>query len=156
MWPGYHMFIRKQCQHLVSEWTLGLMNVLKYHWCETCLLSQAVLKHVVSKDVIFKKSVQGTSCVSCQELRNLWHCSISKDFMWCIKENVNMWVTSGSYVCGSHPDYFMGQWVKWVNRCDPLSTLVCVCVCGVCVCVCVWCVCLCVCVCVNWKPSISI
>ena len=28
------------------------------------------------------------------------------------------WVTSGS-----HPDYSMGQWVKWVNGCDPLSTL---------------------------------
>ena len=28
------------------------------------------------------------------------------------------WVTSGS-----HPDYSMGHWVKWVNRCDPLSTL---------------------------------
>ena len=33
------------------------MNALKYHWCETSLLSQAVLKHVVSKDFIFKKSV---------------------------------------------------------------------------------------------------
>ena len=33
-----------------------------------------------------------------------------------------MWVTSGSYV-DHHPDYFVGQWVKWVNRCDPLSTL---------------------------------
>ena len=29
------------------------------------------------------------------------------------------WVTSGS-----HPDYSMGHWVKWVNRCDPLSTLI--------------------------------
>ena len=32
------------------------MNALKYHWCETSLLSQAVLKHVsdpVSKDFIF-------------------------------------------------------------------------------------------------------
>ena len=26
-------------------------------------------------------------------------------------------------ICGSHPDCSMGQWVKWVNRCDPLSTL---------------------------------
>ena len=24
---------------------------------------------------------------------------------------------------GSHPDCSVGQWVKWVNRCDPLSTL---------------------------------
>ena len=31
-------------------------------------------------------------------------------------------------ICGSHPDCFVGQWVKWVIMCDPLSTLVCVCV----------------------------
>ena len=30
----------------------------------------------------------------------------------------NIWV-----ICGSHPDCFVGQWVKWVNRCDPFSTL---------------------------------
>ena len=41
------MFFRKQCWHLVSEGTLDLMNALKYH-CKTSLLSQAVLKHVVS------------------------------------------------------------------------------------------------------------
>ena len=35
----------------------------EYHWCETSLLSQAVLKHVVSKDFTFKKSVQGTGSV---------------------------------------------------------------------------------------------
>ena len=37
------------------------MNALKFHCCKTSLLSQAALKHVVSKDFIFKKSVQGTS-----------------------------------------------------------------------------------------------
>ena len=30
----------------------------------------------------------------------------------------NMWVTSGS-----HPDCSVGQWVKYVSRCDPLSIL---------------------------------
>ena len=53
----------------VSEWILGLMNAPKYHWCETSLLSQAILKHVVSKDFIFKKSVQETGPVACQEWR---------------------------------------------------------------------------------------
>ena len=44
------------------------MNALKYHWCETSFfLSQAVLKHAVSKDFIFKKSVQGNGSASCQE-----------------------------------------------------------------------------------------
>ena len=55
MWPGCDLDItcsfRIQCWHLVAkwvncEWTLGLMNALKYHWCEINLLSQTVLKHV--------------------------------------------------------------------------------------------------------------
>ena len=48
-----------------GKWVnLGLMNALKYHWCETSLLlSQVVLKHVVSKDFIFRKSLQGTGIV---------------------------------------------------------------------------------------------
>ena len=27
-------------------------------------------------------------------------------------------------ICGSHPDCSVGQWVKWINRCDLLSTLI--------------------------------
>ena len=46
---------------------MGLMNALKYHWCETSLLTQDFLKNMVSKDFIIKKSVQGTGSVSCQE-----------------------------------------------------------------------------------------
>ena len=57
--PDITCFLENGCWHLVSEWTLGLMNALKYHWCETSLLSQAVLKHVATKGFIFKKSVQG-------------------------------------------------------------------------------------------------
>ena len=26
-------------------------------------------------------------------------------------------------ICGSHSDSSVGQWVKWFNKCDPLSTL---------------------------------
>ena len=33
------------------------MNVLKCNWCETGLVFQVVLKHVVSEDFNFKKSV---------------------------------------------------------------------------------------------------
>ena len=32
-----------------------------------------------------------------------------------------MWITSGSYV--GH--IWIAQWVEWVNKCDPLSTLLC-------------------------------
>ena len=98
------MFFRKQHWHLVSEWTLCLLNALKYLWCETNLLSQAVLKHVVSEDYIFKKSVQETDFVSSQEWRNL---SYQKNFI-CFKMKTStfglqvghMWVTSG-LLCGS-------------------------------------------------------
>ena len=27
------------------------------------------------------------------------------------------------WIRGSHPDCSVGHWVKWVNRCEPLSTL---------------------------------
>ena len=51
------MFFRKQCWHLLSEETLGLINALKYHWCETSLLSQTVLKHVASSRSLCKGPV---------------------------------------------------------------------------------------------------
>ena len=35
------------------------MNALKCHWCETGLLSQAVLKHVVCKDSSSKSLCKG-------------------------------------------------------------------------------------------------
>ena len=42
----------------MSELNLGLLNALKYHWCETSIISNCLIR-VVSKDFIFKKSVQG-------------------------------------------------------------------------------------------------
>ena len=42
----------------MSELNLGLLNALKYHWCETTIISNCLIR-VVSKDFIFKKSVQG-------------------------------------------------------------------------------------------------
>ena len=107
MWHGYHMFIRKQCWHLVRKWNFGSDECIEI-WRETSLLSQTVLKHVVSQDFIFKESVQGTGSESCQEWKNLWHCSILKIFhvmlhyFW--KENFNMWVK-----CWSHPYCSVGQ-----------------------------------------------
>ena len=38
MWPRFlidHMFFRKRHWHLISEWTLVLVNALNHHWCET-------------------------------------------------------------------------------------------------------------------------
>ena len=72
---------------------------------------QAVLKNMVSKDFIIKKSVQGTGSVSCQESKNLWPLFHIKVFMSCyitFKKKAStcgsqvghMWVTSGLF-CGS-------------------------------------------------------
>ena len=101
----YHMFFRKQCWHLVSEWTLDLMNALKYHWCETSLSSQAVLEHVVSKDR--SMHVQETGSVSCQEWRNLcmalFHIKkFSRHVTLLFKRNFIISVSSvGHLLCGS-------------------------------------------------------
>ena len=65
--------------------------------------------------------------ICCQEWRNLWHCSISKIFHVILatlllkrkfQHVCHKWV-----ICGSHPGCSVGQWVKWVIRCDPLSIL---------------------------------
>ena len=95
-----------------GEWVnFGSNECTEISFVGNQLIFSSILKHMVSKDFIFKKSVQVTSSVSCQEWKNLWHCSISKFFMLCYiifkKGNFNMWVTSGSYVgtsrlfCGS-------------------------------------------------------
>ena len=63
------------------------------------LLCQAVLKHVVSKKFIFKKSVQGTTSVFYQENEEVYDIIFHiKIFHVMLKRNFNMWVTSGSYV----------------------------------------------------------
>ena len=114
------MFFRKQC------------SSLKYHWCETSSLSQAVhavLKHAVSKYFTFKKSMQGTGSVAIlprmKKSMTLFHiknfsCHVTLLLKRKFQHVGHKWV-----ICGSHPDCSVGQWVKWVNRCDPLSTLMC-------------------------------
>ena len=103
------------------------MNALKYHWCETMQLItplQAVLKHVVSKGFIF---VQGTSFVFCMlRIKKYMALFYIKNFSCHVTlllkrklQHVAGWVTSGSYV--GH--IWIVMWVKYVNRCGPLSTL---------------------------------
>ena len=75
------------------------MNVLKYHWCETSLLSQAVLKHVVSKDFILCKGPVLYPAKN-EEIYGINIAPYQNFFMSCYLtfKNFNMWVTSGSYV----------------------------------------------------------
>ena len=59
-----------------------------------------ILKHVVSKNFIFKKSVQGCILPRMKKSMALFHIKI----LCCVtlatfkKENFNVWVTNGSYV----------------------------------------------------------
>ena len=90
--------------------TLGLMNALKYHWCETSLISEAVLKLAMSKDFIFQKSMQGTGSVSYQKQRNLYiygivsyqnfSCHVTLLLKGKLQHVGHKWV-----ICGSHLDY---------------------------------------------------
>ena len=83
---------------------LDLMNALKYHWCETSFLSQAVLKHVVSKDIIIKKFLQGMALYPAtnEEIYGIVYmyikclCQVTKRKLQHVGHK---WV-----ICGSHPD----------------------------------------------------
>ena len=95
-----HMFFQIWCWSLVSEWTLGLVNAPNYHWCETRLLPQAVLTHVVSREISFSESLYMGSVLFCSIISyQNFQCSfeiLSKEFkhvMWVISGHI--WVTSG-------------------------------------------------------------
>ena len=105
---SHFKFFRKQCWHLVSEWTLSLMNALKYHWFETCLLSQAVWRmYMWCPKILSSRSL--CKALVLYPAENAWHCSISKIFhvMLCtllLKRKLqhvgHKWVTSELF-CGS-------------------------------------------------------
>ena len=99
---------------------MGLLNAPKYHWCETSLLAISSCFEACGVQRFYLQEVCAREqfCILLR-IRNLWHCSISKIFHVMITFKQKTWLA-----CGSHPDSSVGQWVKWVNRCDPLSTLV--------------------------------
>ena len=88
------------------------------------------LKHMVSEDFIFKESLQGPVLYPAknEEIYGIvpyqqFSCHVTLLLKRKLQHVGHKWV-----ICGSHPDCSVGQWVKWVNRCDPLSTLVHICV----------------------------
>ena len=124
----------KQCCHwyLVAKWEnfgsdecteISLHNIIIV-WNQLIISRWlAVLKHVISKDFIFKKSVQGTGfCTLPSMKKSIYGIVLIKNFSLLSKRKFqhvgHKWV-----ICGSHLDCSVDQWVKWVNRCDPLSTL---------------------------------
>ena len=87
----------------------------------------------MSKDFIFKKSVQGRDQF-CQYLAKnediysivpyqKFSCHACMLATLLLKRKLqhvgHKWI-----ICGSHLDCSVDQWVKWVNRCDSLSTLI--------------------------------
>ena len=116
MWPGYHIFFRKQCWHLISEWTLGLINALKYHWCETRLLSQAVLKHVVSEISSSSSLCKVPVLYSAknEEIYGIvpYQTFFRSRYITFKKENFNMWVTP-RLLCGSSGSTSVTHFQPW-------------------------------------------
>ena len=90
-----HMLFQILCWCLVSEWTLGLVNALNHHWCETRLLPQAILKHVVSREISFSVSLYMGSVLFCSIISyQNFQCYNCFEII-SIKLKHVMWVTSG-------------------------------------------------------------
>ena len=124
MWPGYQMSLRKQVLASGKWVNLGSDKCTEISWYETILLShQAVLKHMVSNDFIFCARDRFCILPRMKKSMGLFHiksfsCHVTILLKRKLQHVGHKWV-----MCGSHLDCSMGQWVKWVNRCDPLSTL---------------------------------
>ena len=107
MWPGYHMFIRKQHWYLHGTWVnLGSAECTKISlvWNRCPKISSTRSSYV-----------QEIGSVSCQEWRYLWHSHIK-----------NFHVMLATYITYKRKLQHVGHirivlWVKWVNKCDPLS-----------------------------------
>ena len=106
MWPRYHTFFRKQCWHLVTEWTLGLMNALKYYWYETNLSSCMWCPKISSSRSLYKglvlvlyptknEEVYGT--VPYQKNCHVTLATFKKKTSTCGSQVSHMWVTSGLF-----------------------------------------------------------
>ena len=115
MWPGYHMFFRKQCWHLVNERTLGLMNALKYHGCKTSLYLKLFWSMWCPKISWLRNLCRGPVLYPAKSEEIYGIVPYQKFFMSCY--------TLLTSTCGSQVglDCSVDQWVKWVNRCNPLQ-----------------------------------
>ena len=101
------MFVRKQHWHLVSERTLGLMNVLRYHWCETSLLAISSSFEACGVPNISSFCARDQFCIlpRMKKPMVLFHIkNFSYHVTLLLEENFSMWV-----ICGSHLDCSVGQ-----------------------------------------------
>ena len=104
MWPGYHMFTRKQCRHQeVSELWVWWM-----HW------------NIIGVKLAYYLKL----------FWSMWCPKISSSRSLC--KGLVLYPAKNEEIYGIVPHitllwkrklHHVGQWVKWVNRRDPLSTL---------------------------------
>ena len=127
MWTGYYMFFRKQCMLASGNWVnfcsdkcteISLVwnqfiisscfeacGVQGFHLQEVCARDQFCILPRMKKPMTLFHIKNYFSCHVILLKRNFQHVG-------------HKWV-----ICRSHPDCSVGQRVKWINRCDPLSTL---------------------------------
>ena len=111
MWPGFlidHMFFRKRHWHLISEWTLGLVNALNHHWCETSYYLElfwsmwcpeiSFSRSLCMGPVLYPKEIYGIVLYLIFSMS--FYITFKKKTLACGSQVGHMWVTSG-LLCGS-------------------------------------------------------
>ena len=106
MWPD-HMFFRKRHWHLISEWTLGLVNALNHHWCETSHYLKlfwsmwypeiSFSRILCVGPVLYPEEIYG---VVSYLIFSMSFYTTFKKTLACGSQEGHMWVTSG-LLCGS-------------------------------------------------------
>ena len=107
---------------------------------EITLLIQAVSKQVVSRDFVLKVNKKSKGSRAWDQFHLVWDpskkeevygiacCAVCKScLLYKMEFSMSVCTTfkQKTSACGSQVDHIqITQWVKWVNRCDPLSTLV--------------------------------
>ena len=111
MWPGFlidHMFFIKRHWHLISERTLGLMNALNHHWCETSYYLE-LFWSMWCPEISFSRSLCMGPVLYPKEIYGIvLYLIFSMSFYITFKKKTlargsqvgHMWVTSG-LLCGS-------------------------------------------------------
>ena len=98
---------------------MGLMNALKYHRCKIgyyLMLFEACGVQLKIKGLFLY-------CAKNEEIYGIVPRQNFSRYVTLLLKRKLQHVGHKWILCGSHPDCSVSQWVKWVNKCDPLSTL---------------------------------
>ena len=116
-----HMLCRKGHCWLISKWTLSLVNALNHHWCVKPAAYYLKLFWIIwCPEISFLRILymgQNLYPTKNKIIDTIVSYLIFAMFLQRKLQHVDhKWV-----ICGSHLDYSV---VKWVNRCDIVSTLI--------------------------------